>query len=179
MEIHKEILENKSLFLVIDEHKYEDRIDNFISSLKNVNKRICYVCMNKKYEDVLETLKELGVDHKNFYFIDVLSSHYVKHGHSERCSFVSSPHDLEGILRAMKYTIARGCDVFFIDTISTLLIYKSPFSVLRFVHDFLALSKGSVRKTMIALKGGEFLGEEREQLIKDGEMLTEKSILVD
>ena len=76
MDLTKEIRRNKTILVVLDEKQYEDKIIEIVRSLGKVDKKICYLCLNKTYKDMIEDLKNQNIDVKKFFFIDVLSSYY-------------------------------------------------------------------------------------------------------
>ena len=182
MDISKEISRNRTLLIVFDEEEYENSIDDVLKSLAVTKKKICYVCLNKTYEDVIGELKEQGIPTKNFFFIDVLSSYYNRQDPTKNCIFVSAPTDTVSIMVAiMKAVKEKNCKIVVFDTLSTLLIYRQPYIILRFTHRILQDGPDSVisKKVLIAIKGGELLGHERDELIKDIMMFADNSITIE
>ena len=152
-----------------------------IRSLGKLGRKVCYVCLNKPYKDVMEDLTEQEVDVKNFFFIDVLSSYYKKQHPVDNCVFISAPTDTVSILDAlMKAIKEKKCEIIVFDTISTLLIYRQPHLILKFVHKILEKKmKSGSNKVLITLKGGRLMNYERDELIKDVIMFADNSITVE
>ncbi|MCD6590869.1 MAG: hypothetical protein J7K72_02760 [Candidatus Aenigmarchaeota archaeon] len=177
MDISKEILKNKTLLIILDEEQYEKKIGDVLRSLGKLHKKVCYVCLNKPYKDVMEDLKKQKVNINNFFFIDVLSSYYHDRKSSRNCVFIHTPTDFISIINALvKAVKEKGCEVVVFDTISTFLIYKQNYVILKFTHKVLENLKGDSRNVLITIKGGDLLNEEREKLIKDLMMFANMSI---
>lgn len=181
MDISKEILDNKTPLVVLDENQYEDKIVDVMKSLGKLGKKICYVCLNKPYKDVIEDLNKQNVNVKDFFFIDVLSSYYKKQQPVYNCIFISAPTDTVSILAAlMKAIKEKKCGIVVFDTLSTLLIYRQTYLILRFVHKILQKKmNGKSNKVLITLKGGHLMNYERDELIKDVIMFVDNSITIE
>ena len=59
------------MFLVaVDEKEYPGKIVDLLRVITNTYNKICYLCFNKPYADVVEELKTIGLDMNKFFFID-------------------------------------------------------------------------------------------------------------
>jgi len=181
VDISKEIHRNRILLVVLDEEEYENEIGEMLKSLGKLHEKVCYVCLNKPYKDVVEALEIHKVSAKNFFFIDVLSSYYKKQEPVKNCIFVPAPNDMGSILAAISRAVEEnGCRIVVFDTFSTFLIYKQNYMVLKFAYRVLQRNPGRrVRNIMITLKGGNILVKERDDLIKDLIMFSDLSITME
>ena len=180
MDLTKEMRRNKTILVVLDEKQYEDKIIEIVRSLGKVDKKICYLCFNKTYKDMIEDLKNQNIDVKKFFFIDVLSSYYKRQEPRENCIFIPTPTDTVSIMKALTKAVKeKGCEVVVFDTISTFLIYKQNYLVLKFAYKLLQEHLRDKRSILITLRGGDLLNKEREALIKDLSMFADVSIVIE
>ena len=181
MDLSEEILRNKTLLVILNEEQYEDKIGEISKSLNEIDKKICYVCLNKPYKDVIGDLENQNANMNKFFFIDVLSSYYERQEPVENCIFVPSRTDLVSIMNALvKAVREKKCEVVVLDTISTFQVHKEDYLILEFAYNVLQKKlKGKSRKVLITLRGGDILGKEREELIEDLKMLINLSITLE
>lgn len=174
----QEIIKNQFLLILLGEKEYLQKLEEIIKSVRKTKTKICYVCLSKPYADVLEDLKDKGVDTSDFIFVDVLTSHYKKPEPVKNCIFVPEPADLSAIRTAIKKAVEeKECSVILFDTISTLLIYQETSSIVKFTHHLLTEEKQeNVKKLFIVLKGGEIPEEENQRLVKDLMMFADKTL---
>jgi KaiC/GvpD/RAD55 family RecA-like ATPase len=134
-EFLQEIMNNKFVMVLMQEKEYMRKLSEIVNSVKRENNKICYVCLSKPYRDVLEELRKHSIDTGNFFFIDVLSSHYGRPEPTRNCIFLNSPSDLDALKMAITRVIEdKLCTVVLFDTISTLLIYQQTHSIVKFTH---------------------------------------------
>jgi hypothetical protein len=177
-DIVREIESNKFLLLLIGEKEYKARLEEIIKSVGKTNGKICYVCLSKPHNYVIKDLGYMGIDSKNFFFIDVLSSHYGKPKPVKNCIFVSAPTELTAIRMAIKTAMEKWkCTVLLFDTVSALLIYQESFSIVRFTHNLMTGSEQEkTKKVFIMLKGDSVPSEENQNLVKDLTMFADKTL---
>jgi hypothetical protein len=180
--ILSETSKNKFLLILLEEKKYPKKLAEIIKSVEKENAKICYVCLSKPYDYVLADIRNMGVDSKKFFFIDVMSSHYKKPKPVSNCLFLSSPTDLGALKAAIRKAIEeKKCGALIFDTISALLIYQESFSLIQFVHS-LASEKmqENIKKLFIVIKGQGGLGEEDSAAFaKDLEMFADRKLEAD
>jgi hypothetical protein len=167
---------NKLILLLLRDEQYAGRLLEIVESVKRTGNRICYVCLSKPYADVVESLKEKGIDTAPFLFIDALSSHYRKQEPRSDCIFLDSPSDLQGIRSALETAIEKhNCSVLLFDTFSSLLIYQESFQVLKFAHSLTSEKGMNVAKIFIVLKSGP-APEGSEAFLNDLKMFADKTV---
>lgn len=173
----KEIIENRFLLVLLQEAQYLEKLKEIIKSVGKTKTKICYICLSRPYEDVVNDLKAEGIIIDDFLFIDVLTSHYKEPEDTENCVFLSSPTDLDSLMREVKRAVEEEeCSVIVLDTVSTLLIYQESFSIIKFTHNLVANEKTETKKLFIVLKGGEVPSEDNDSLVKDLEMFADKKL---
>jgi len=178
VDVLQEIINNKFLLILMEEEAYLSKLDEIIKSVEKTKTRICYVCLSKPYTDVMEDLKRKGISTSNFFFIDVLTSHYKEPERVKNCIFIPSPNNLTAIQIAIRKAVEeKECSVILFDTISTMLIYQQTSSVVNFTHHLLAEGKQeNVKKLFIVLKHDTIPAEENQRLIKDLGMFADKTL---
>ncbi len=171
----QEIANNNSLLIVLEEIEYSQKLEEIIKSIERT--KICYVCLSKPYADVMEDLKGRGIDVTDFFFIDVLTSHYKEPEPVENCIFVSAPTDLTAIRVAIKKAVKeKKRNIVLLDTISTLLVYQETSSIVKFTHHLLTDENEKTKKLFIALKGDTIPTEENQRLVNDLIMFADKTL---
>lgn len=99
-----------------------------------------YITFNRPYSTLKEAVEKQGIDSSKLFFIDLITETAggkVERGAGERCFYVSSPKNLTELSILMEQAmlrLPRERRFVFIDSISTMLIYNDPDTVLRFVH---------------------------------------------
>ncbi len=173
------------IFLVaVSEEQYPDKIVDLLKIVTNKYKKICYLCFNKPYADVVEDIKRIGLDMSKFFFIDVLTSHYTKPKPVKNCIFIDSPSNISAIGEAIKRAIIEEkCEEIFVDTISSLLMYQQNFYIIKFTHE---LKSGEISKiknlkqsVLVTLKGDQSMADAYENLLKDLSMFVDEVIHLD
>ena len=178
LDLIKEITSSKFLLIMMEENEYVSRMEEIIKSVEKTKTKICYVCLSKPVSDVREELSKQGFSISDFFFIDVLTSHYHEPEPCKNCFFVRSPRDLASIRIAIKDAVnKKSCSVILFDTISTLLIYQQTSSVVSFAHSIMSdETKENVKKLFILLKQDTIPSDENERLMRDLGMFADKTI---
>ncbi|MCX6817399.1 MAG: hypothetical protein NTU57_00905 [Candidatus Aenigmarchaeota archaeon] len=178
LDLIKEITSNRFLIIMMEESEYTARMEEIINGVEKTKTKICYVCLSKPVKDVKEELSKQGFNLSDFFFIDVLTSHYHDPEPCKDCFFVRSPRDLAAIRVAIKEAVEKkSCSVILFDTISTLLIYQQTSSVVSFTHSIMSDdTKENVKKLFILLKQDTIPQEENDKLMKDLGMFADKTI---
>ena len=179
MELLNNTTEDKFVLVLLSEKQYEEKLEELVKSVEKNNAKICYVCLSKPYEDVVEALKRLKMNIGKFFFIDVLSSHYKTHKSAENCIFVKEEGSkLDSIKNAISRAISeKNCGMIIFDTISSLLVYEQTHDILKFTHELTTEEKQqNINKVFIILKEQGNLKGYSEGLINDLKMFANKSI---
>jgi predicted PP-loop superfamily ATPase len=174
----QEIAKNKFLLILLEEKEYSNKLQEIIKSVEKTKTKICYVCLSKPYRDVVEDIRKQGLNADDFFFVDVLSSHYREQEPVDNCIFVSSPTNLVAVTDAIRKAVdEKKCSVILFDTISTLLVYQETSSIVKFTHCILTDEKQEqAKKLFIVLKGGAIPGKENTTLLKDLSMFADKTL---
>jgi predicted PP-loop superfamily ATPase len=178
MDLVQEIAKNKFLLILLEEKEYASKLREIIKSVEKTKTRICYVCLSKPYTDVMEDVRKQKFNVSDFFFIDVLSSHYREQEPADNCIFISAPTNLAAIGEAIRKAVEeKKCSVILLDTISTLLIYQETSSIVKFTHHILSDEKQEhAKKLFIVLKGGAIPSKENQTLVKDLSMFADKAL---
>ncbi len=178
MDLIQEIAKNKFLIILLEEKEYAKKLQEIMKSAEKTKTKICYVCLSKPYKDVMEDISRQKLNVSDFFFIDVLSSHYTEQEPADNCIFVSAPTNLAAIRIAIRKAVdEKKCSVILFDTISTLLVYQETSSIVKFTHCILTDEKQEqTKKLFIMLKGGTVPGKESKTLVKDLSMFADKTL---
>jgi hypothetical protein len=175
MNLIREMTENEFLLMLINEEQYIEQLEKIVKAVEKSHTKICYVCLNKSYQDITKELKARKIDTSRFLFIDVLTSHYKKPEACENCIFLSSPANLDELKDAIKDAMKVGCNAIIMDTVSTLLVYQEASSIISFTHKIMTNGNKGVKKIFIVLKEDP-LSEESRMLVDDLNMFADKKI---
>jgi archaellum biogenesis ATPase FlaH len=178
MDLIQEIANNKFLLIMLEEKEYQKKLQEIIKTVEKTKTKICYVCLSKPYRDVMEDINRQKLNVSDFFFIDVLSSHYKEQEPVGNCIFVSSPTNLAAVRVAIKKAVEeKKCSVILFDTISTLLVYQETSSIVKFTHHILTdQEQENTKKLFIVLKGETVPGKENKTLVKDLSMFADKTL---
>lgn len=173
-----EIEKNRFLLILLGEKEYQQKLEEIIKSAEETKTHICYVCLSKPYTDVVGELEAMGTNVDDFFFIDVLMSHYKKPEPAKNCVFLLSPTDLGAIKNAINDAIEKNnCSVILFDTISTLLIYQQTDPIVKFTNSIVSEKvQENVKKLFIILKGNDVPMDDVNKLTKDLELFADKKL---
>lgn len=174
LDITNELKDYNRLLVILNERNYS----NIISSIKESDGKICYVCLTRPYKDVFNDLKKTNINLRNFFFIDIMSSHYVKQKDTKNCIFIDSPDNLEDIKNAIM-TLARlkKINLIIFDTLSALLSYNTENKILHFTNDVIKERNCEYcKKLFLYSKENGIFGTIGTAFVKDLELFTDKTI---
>ncbi len=164
----EDMQDNNFLLVIMDEKEYMHELSEIIKSVEKTKTRICYVCLNTPYRSIAEQFKTIGINTKNFFFVDGVSR--ICRPSEKNCIFVSAPSNVAELDSAIKNAVEKKkCSTIVFDTISTLLVYQDSLSILHMTNNF-SLESKKVKKIFLVIK-------ERRQdssFIKDLRMFADK-----
>ncbi len=178
MDIFEGITENKLTLVLLAEKQYQKKLAEIVKDVEKSHTRICYVCLSKPYTDIVDYLKNVGINVNKFFFIDTLSSHYKKSVQAENCIVIEDTNKLSAIQSAINTaTTEKKCSVVIFDTISALLMYEQMHDIVKFTSDLTTTEKHQdVHKIFLILKKSDSLVHYHEDLINDISMFADKII---
>jgi hypothetical protein len=156
---------------VISDKSYASGMKGIISSLSSDYSRICYVSLNKPYSAVLDAIKKCGADTKKFFFVDCTESHADEK--SGQVVNVSSPK----ALTEMSITIGKvrelgRIEALVFDSLSTLLVYEEPSTVVKFAHSLISMLRAKkAAGVLVCVEGGK-----SAELVKDISMFADRAV---
>jgi len=171
-EIKSDIEKNNILIFIISKQEYSSKQIEIIKNLP-LEKRLCYVSLNKPYKTVKENLLSNNIDIKNILFIDTISKGDSKNEEEKNVIFTSSGNSLTELNIVINEALEVGkMKNLFFDSLSTLLIYEKPQTVSKFIHSLTAkLRDLNVNAIFISLKD-----ELNPELLKNLYMFADKII---
>jgi archaellum biogenesis ATPase FlaH len=178
LDIISGISENKFVLVLLSEEQYEKKLIDIIKTVEKSHSRICYVCLSRPYNYVLEQLTRMGFGLEKFFFIDVLTSHYKKPAKASNCLFLDDPIKLNALEAAISKVLnEKNCSVVIFDTISSLLVYEQSHEIIKFTHKLTMEKKEKdTNKVFIVLKYNNLVQDYQQSLIKDVAMFADKTI---
>lgn len=119
--------------------KSEDIMKTNIQILKLLMDRSfgLYITANQPHSSLKQTFAKNGLDINHMFFIDCVTKRVEENPEEdERCVYVKSPGNLTDISISISEALEaiRGRRFLFMDNLSTLRIYNSPESLIRFLH---------------------------------------------
>lgn len=172
MTISESITDNNILLVVTFKDKYNESINTIQPEIEKSVNKIGYITINKPFNNIIDDLNKKNLNKDKFFFIDAITATVQSPPVIDNCIFVSSPSALTDLGLAFSSALTEhNCDLIFIDTISTLIVYQDIGSVTKFVHNL-------VTKTRVLNKKAVFLAlkEDSETLIKDLNMFVDEII---
>ncbi|MCX6814351.1 MAG: hypothetical protein NTY20_01735 [Candidatus Aenigmarchaeota archaeon] len=163
-------LKGITIFL-FSEKDYARKMENIMLSTSSAFSRICYVSLNKPYSVISESLKKQGIDTKKFFFIDCTENHADEK--AGQVVNVSSPKALTEMSITIGKVLELGkIEAMVFDSLSTLLVYEDPSTVVKFTHSLISSLRGKkVSGVLVCLEGGKGTG-----LIKDISMFADRVV---
>ena len=176
MSLLQDASKNKLLLAVFQENRYDEQLSEIIKLVKGLKSKVCYVCLNRPYNEVINDFKMNNLDINRLFFIDILSSHHTKPKPVKNCIFIKEPIKIKNIELAITDLInKKKCKTVIVDTVSTMLDFESVFSITKFVHNLIMKEK-DINKIFIALKDNEFTVEGPSKLTKDLSMFADRVV---
>lgn len=168
----KALKENEVTLVLIPNEAYSEGIIGIAKMASSLNRKLCYVALNKPYKTLLREFRKGGVDAGKFFFIDCVTKN-VKEEESEQVVYVSSPKALTEINIVMKKVLGMGkIESTILDSLSTLLVYEGSANVIRFAHSIISMFRSIGSKgILISLKE-----DMKSELIKDLNMFVDDTI---
>jgi len=159
------------ILLVISNKDYSSRMKDIVSSASSSYSRICYVSLNKPYSVISESLKKQGIDTKKFFFIDCTENHADEK--AGQVVNVSSPKALTEMSITIGKVLELGkIEAMVFDSLSTLLVYEDPSTVVKFTHSLISSLRGKkVSGVLVCLEGGK-----NAELVKDISMFADRVV---
>lgn len=168
----KEIHDNEVLVVVCSEN-YQKILMDVIKEAEKRFEKLCFVTLNKPYNNLAEILKKNNIDIKKFSFIDAITSTVVKPGSAKNCVFVTAPN----ALTELNIAITKECKnfnprLFIFDSLSNLLVYEKGPVLIEFVHSVIQ----SVKMYKIKIIFTALKSDIDSALMKDLSMFADKVI---
>lgn len=157
----KTIEKNQTTIMVCKTISHEDALMSLCKSLKKKFKRTCIVNANTPYSTLIEKLKEKNIDYSKFYFVDCVSSSFLKQVRSNQCTFISSPHALTELAIALS-NLPKEIDLVILDSFSGLAFYNDEQPTLRFLNSVTSRFRKKTLKAVYFV-----VGETKKEILAD------------
>ena len=123
MSLSDDIKDNQIVLFVISKSNYVEIIRNIIQVIAKITKNICYVTINRPYNNVIMQLEKESFKTEGFFFIDAITSTVQTPPEVKNCTFVAAPDALTDLSLALSQAL-NNSDIVLFDTMSTLAIYQ-------------------------------------------------------
>ncbi len=142
--LHSTLKESKIIMLELPEESYFEQNYNTIKVLQKAGYSCVYVSFHRPFSSISSLLKKHGVDLKTIIFIDVAAAltqekenkkkSEVKMKKDERCISISKDINVDELVKAVYTSLdtLKGKRFIFIDSLTTLTLYKPLSETLRF-----------------------------------------------
>lgn len=137
--IKEKIKEQDIVLLITKPENYSKLILNLLNFLLVKMKLFgIYVTINKPFDSLSAWLEKNNIDVNKLFFIDAVTRTVAERSVlTEKCLFISSPTNLTDLSISLVQILKNPKPekkFILLDSLSTLLIYNSPETVLQFVH---------------------------------------------
>ncbi len=157
-------------------NSYSHTINTLVKKISK-NKRILFISLNKSCKALEAIFSNNKANLKNIYFIDAITSTFIKPKKRKNCTFVTAPRALTEISIEITNALKKfNPDFMIFDSLSTLIIYENEIELglSRFLMTMVNKSqKNNVKAIFLCLKD-----DEKSRLIKEASMIVEKTIVI-
>ena len=173
--------QNKLAIFLLKNNNFAEKTNKVIKRVQDNCKNICYVCLSKPYAEVIDNLKNQGINQDNFTFVDTVSSPHYKLQAIKNCYFVQGLENLKDIKKTIQKAVKKNeCTAAIFDTISTLLIYQKTFDIVRFTHELITDEhQNKINKIFVILEEKGIYSEESKKLINDLNLFADKTFEIE
>jgi KaiC/GvpD/RAD55 family RecA-like ATPase len=145
--IETALSEKKTIVFLVSGSDYIRYMSVLVKTAAAINERVCYVTLNRPYKALMESFSQQQAMTERIFFIDAATKEQDQ-ADDEQVVFVSSSKALTEIVVTIKKVAEAGeIEWIIFDSLSTLLMYEEPGTVLKFVHSMtssLGLEAGMV-----------------------------------
>ena len=154
----------------VPEKEYASKVNEAVSSAASSYTRICYTSLNKPYSTLSQSFKKSGIDLKKILFIECSGN--ADGGKLEQVVYVSSPRALTEMCITIGKVIDMGkIEILIFDSLSTLLVYTDPSTVLKFTHSLITMLRSKSVSGILVCASSQ-----SEAIIKDISMFADKMV---
>ena len=166
-------LESKTILMVnTTKQNYSNVAKEIVPYLAEKFSKIGYITINRPYATIVKEIQEQGLQTDKFYFVDAITATVQSPPVVDNCIFINAPSDLTDLGLAFSSLLSdHGCDVIFVDTISTLIVYKDIGAVTKFVHNLVTKSRVNNKKAVLLA-----VRQDSEKLLQDLNMFVDAVI---
>lgn len=162
-----------SNFVVFFFDDYDTKIFSLMKELKKKGCKVCHVLLRVPYDYFISDLKEENALSNNFYFIDVLSSHYKTPQTQQNCIYLDYP-DPGSLLDAVKSLLEENrCQLFIFDSITSLLKYHPRIEIQKLTNNLKSELNNKAKLVFLMPKKEELELEESKYLLNDLELFAD------
>jgi len=149
MKLLDEMAANQNLVLELERGSYKTGLLTLNKEVLSKHKSVCYITLTKPADAVISDLEKEGININRYYFIDCVSKKAGLKTTTAKTTFVSNPTSLTELAIAVTKAIKqKKIDLLFFDSISSLLVYNSELSVVKFLHFLMIAIKGTEAKAV-------------------------------
>jgi len=150
MDLKKELEKNSSIILSVPSKDYNQSVLDILKQVSGYS--IHYVTLNKTSDSLTSSINKNSIGANEICYIDGITKTAIeKTSETKGTNFLNSPDDLEGLKNSLMKD-KHNHEIIVIDSLSTLLIYKSQEIIVKFIKDLLNKVK-SKNIILIVLQG--------------------------
>ena len=152
LNLKKELDAHNSILLHMHFSHYNKDIVKITKELADNNK-VCYVTLNKSYENLRQIFEKNNIKLENIKFIDAITRTFKKVDDTEKCKFCSSPIAMTEISLKINEILKENFDYLIFDSITSILMQEKNIALIKFITDLENKSKNAKTKPIfLALK---------------------------
>jgi len=181
MNLADELSNNQNLVVVLGKGGYNKAILELNKQISKLSKTTCYITASKPAATLVEQFQKDGIDLSNYFFVDMVSQKAnINPLQAEQYVSISSPSALTELGIALSKVIessplpkasgGKKIGVFFLDSISSMLLYNEEVVLLKFLHFLINKVRASKTKAVYVV----FEADLKRELIKEIEVFADK-----
>ena len=171
--ILNELNKNQILVFLIPNDKYSESMIDISKLVSKKFNNLCYITLNKPFDTITLLFKENKINTDKFFFIDGATSGFKEPKDVLDVVFISSPKSLTELnININKIINKRKIPIIIFDSLSTLLVYEQPSTVIKFTHSVISSMRTSKVKCIFTALEKDIESE----LIKDLGMFVDRIV---
>jgi hypothetical protein len=152
MGLLKELKANQNLVLELERGYYKSGLAGANKIASDNFNSICYIALSKPAAAVKDDLKKGGVDVKKYDFVDCISKKSRIKKLPKNTTFISSPKALTELAIVLSKKLHdEKFDMVLLDSISSMLVYNTELSVVKFLHFLMIAVKSTKAKAIYVI----------------------------
>jgi KaiC/GvpD/RAD55 family RecA-like ATPase len=163
-------LQQSVTVVLLPPESYSQKATDLASAAAAAKERVCYVCLGRPHRDILGSLEKAGARTERIFFIDAATRNPAEPREDEPVAYVSSPRALSELgITIRKVVEAGSVQCLVVDSLSALLMYEKPSTVLKFANSVVSSATPAASVVLMLVKDSAAEGLVRDlSMFADG-----------